>query len=447
MAGFVMAMLVGFLGLVHPTIAAELSCAAGDVACLITAIRTANGDGDINTITLAAGLYPLTAVEHDADGPTGLPSVTGALTLRGPGTESTVLERAGGAPPFRLLHVAATGVLTLEGLTLRGGELADLPGGGIYTRGTLTLTDSTLSGHTAREGGGLYHSGEDSTGTLTLTRSTVSGNVAHGSGGGIYASAPLTLTHSTVHGNVAHGNGGGISLALSTLTLTHSTLSGNTASEGGGLYISIGGIAPPGHAILGNIILAGNTVSRTGRGPDCAGGGEATSQGHNLLGEPTPAGCDITLAVTDLTGDPGLGDFTDDGTPGRGHVPLLPASPARETGDAATCPPTDQLGQSRVGACDIGAVEFQPPPDADVVTIGQAVFVEGLALLAVTATSTAAPAATLFVTVPGCWVHGAMARVGGRYVHLHADPTCGVLTGRTVVVTSSHGGAVSAPLR
>ena len=81
-----------------------------------------------------------------------------------------------------------------------------------------------------------------------------------------------------------------------------------------------------------------------------------TSQGHNLVGEPT--GCDITLLPSDLTGDPGLEAFIDDGTPGNGHFPLLPTSPAIDAANDAACPPIDQLGQSRIGRCDIGAIEF-----------------------------------------------------------------------------------------
>jgi hypothetical protein len=97
-----------------------------------------------------------------------------------------------------------------------------------------------MSGHTASEGGGLYHR-EDSAGTLTLTDSTVSGNVAHGSGGGLYnLTGPVTLTDSTVSGNVA-SQGGGINQGVYTLMLTNCTLSGNTASEGGGLSIIGGG--------------------------------------------------------------------------------------------------------------------------------------------------------------------------------------------------------------
>jgi hypothetical protein len=120
----------------------------------------------------------------------------------------------------------------------------------------------------------------------------------------------------------------------------------NRAPEG------IGGLRGGRTLALQNTIVAGNT----GRdGQDCAG--PVTSLGNNLIGDPT--GCTITLLPTDLTGDPGLGDFTDDGTPGNGHFPLLAGSPAIDAGNDAFCPPTDQLGQPRVGRCDIGAIEFQ----------------------------------------------------------------------------------------
>ena len=63
-------------------------------------------------------------------------------------------------------------------------------------------------------------------------------------------------------------------------------------------------------------------------------------------------------ASSDLTGVPSLGAFLDDGT-GYGHYPLLEGSPAINRGNPAACPKTDQLGQKRVGPCDIGSIEFQ----------------------------------------------------------------------------------------
>src|SRR5215475_12771505 len=195
----IVAGLLVLLGLAHPTPAAEFACAAGDVACLITAIHAANTNEEANTITLAAGLYTLTAVDNNTDGPTGLPSVTGPLTLRGAGADSTVLERAAGAPPFRLLHVAATGGLTLEGLTLGGGDATTTnAGGGIWNQGTLTLTRSTLSGNVANRGGGIGVSAGSS--PLTIANSTLHGNWANDSGGGIYSLGAfgMTITNSTL---------------------------------------------------------------------------------------------------------------------------------------------------------------------------------------------------------------------------------------------------------
>src|SRR5712691_3720772 len=70
----VLVALVGVLGLTRPSHAADFSCAAGDVACLIAAITTANANGGTNTITLAAGTYTLTVVDNNTDGQNGLPS-------------------------------------------------------------------------------------------------------------------------------------------------------------------------------------------------------------------------------------------------------------------------------------------------------------------------------------------------------------------------------------
>ncbi|HSX81290.1 MAG TPA: choice-of-anchor Q domain-containing protein [Candidatus Saccharimonadia bacterium] len=55
--------------------------------------------------------------------------------------------------------------------------------------------------------------------------------------------------------------------------------------------------------------------------------------------------------------------ITDDGTPGHGYFPLLPGSPAIDAGNDAACPSTDQLGQRRVGPCDIGAIRFLDTDD------------------------------------------------------------------------------------
>jgi uncharacterized repeat protein (TIGR01451 family) len=104
-----------------------------------------------------------------------------------------------------------------------------------------------------------------------------------------------------------------------------------------------------------------------------------TSLGHNLIGD--PSGCEVAWQQSDLTGDPGLGKYTEDGELGHGHIPLLAGSRAIDSGDDSACPPTDQLRQPRAGTCDIGAVEFQPllPPSLDI-CLNQSTFQPGQTL-------------------------------------------------------------------
>lgn len=447
--GWVLGMLLGLLGGWQVCQAAEFTCTtSGDVKCLIEAITAANANGQANTIILATGTYTLTVVDNNTNGPNGLPSITSALTLEGAGAEATIIARDASAPQFRLVHVAASGDLTLARVTLRGGRCVfSVPcfggglfnsagtvtlmqstvtenaafdgGGGLFNQaGTVTLTQSTVAGNNSFEGGG----GLDSTGgTVTLTQSTVDGNESSLAVGGLeHDGGTLRITRSRITGNVARAGVGGL-FASGTVTITQSTVAENVGSAVGGLSMratvgqlvdsvvvdnvsgGAGGIENGGQLHItkstvarnfGNLDgvvsnFAGTTVIRNttiaendGGGssitvfggsvtlqntifagkpgkifaPACRGGG--VSLGNNLIGQPTA--CPLSLNPTDQTGNPGLDAFTDDGTPGNGHFPLVPASQAINKGNDAACPPTDQLGQPRVGQhCDIGAIEFQ----------------------------------------------------------------------------------------
>ena len=177
------------------------------------------------------------------------------LTIRGPG--AGILAISGGNAG-RVFDVSKGVIVTISNLTIKNGEPGEgYPnGGGIYNAGTLTLTNSTVSGNRALDGGGI-----DNAGTLTLTNSTVSGNSAtnlYAAGGGIYNEGTLTLINSTISGNTAladdaHGTGygGGIDNA-GTLTLTNSTVSSNSASTSGG------GIYNGGRLTLTNSTVSGN---------------------------------------------------------------------------------------------------------------------------------------------------------------------------------------------
>ena len=388
-----------------PVQAKTFHCGAGDVPCLIAAITEANTNGQKkNRIQLDAGTYTLMAADNDTDGPNGFPSITSDLDITGARDEAaaTIIERQASASPFRLIHVAATGQLTLKRLTLRGGGYLPflfprLSGGGLFNRGgTVTITDSTLTNNVASFGGALYNDGGTVTlthsilsgnkatpfsgggglfndrGTVTLTRSTLANNLSATSVGGILNSGTVTITDSAIVSNRGYEGPGGIDNA-GILTITNSTLSGNSGRTVGAIWNLFGTVTILNSTISGNFstfgsggilnlagtvalqntILALNSTGARFTGPDC---NAVTSLDNNLIG--TTLNCTIILQQSDLTGDPGLASFTDDGRPGNGHYPLLPTSRAINAGNDAVCPERDQLGRERHHPCDIGAVEF-----------------------------------------------------------------------------------------
>jgi uncharacterized repeat protein (TIGR01451 family) len=212
-------------------------------------------------------------------------------------------------------------VLTVDvGKTVSVGNLTITNGngsaaGGILNNGSLTLTNSTVSGNSATPGtspnfggGGIFNQG----GGLTLTNSTVSGNsasvgsVRNGVGGILSLGGSLTLTNSTVSGNSATSDVccstavGGIAIGGFTgpasLTLTGSTVSGNSGSA---LSDAFGGIlasAPGAHVTATNSTLSGNSATATG-GTDAfssAVGGVSNSGGSLSLTSVTLAGNSVS---------------------------------------------------------------------------------------------------------------------------------------------------------
>ena len=156
--------------------------------------------------------------------------------------------------------------LTIVNSNVDGNDAAhdDIPfgggeGGGIYNdSGTLMITSSVVSNYAGSPGPNFpvgIGGGISNYGTLTITDSTITGNQVYLTGGGIQNGGTLTITNSTVSGNGATGqhdvqpwgHGSGIS---GTVTLTNSTVSGNGASLAGG------GIE--GSGVITNSTISGN---------------------------------------------------------------------------------------------------------------------------------------------------------------------------------------------
>ena len=247
------------------------------------------------------------------------------LTINGPGATLLTVERssAAGTPQFRIFTINSGVTVIISGLTVTNGRTPDgipeIPvatsggsGGGIFNSGTLTLTNSIISGNSTGNGGGDSDvdgnggsgGGISNAGTTTLTNSTISGNSTGnggsssgasgngGSGAGIDNSGTLTLIGATVSGNSTGiggeskqppgngGNGGGINNS-GTLTLIGATVSGNSTGIGGvcnhaspaGSGGSGGGIFNGGNSlIVTNSTISGNSTGNGGSGNSTLGG-------------------------------------------------------------------------------------------------------------------------------------------------------------------------------
>ena len=293
-----------------------------------------------------------------------------SLTITGPGPASLKIRRANandGSATFRIFHVVAGNFnVTLSGVTIAdgfqiglgengggilletgntltvtncgiAGNTVGVHGGGIYNRGTVTISDSTISGNRAGHGwngAGLYNAG-----TMTITNSTISGNsISGGNGGGLLnaAGGMVTIANSTISGNsLGQGGGAGILNDGGTVAITNSTMSENATTNfvptlGGDLANSSGTVS------LRNTIVASSSSGASG-GPDV--GGSITSQGYNLIGN--NGGATIApIQSTDQIGtsaspiNPGIGPLQDNGGPTFTHA-VLSGSRARDKGHSS----------------------------------------------------------------------------------------------------------------
>lgn len=251
------------------------------------------------------------------------------------------------------------GTLTLSDVWVTDGSAYS--GGGVANQnGTLTVERSLISGNSALFGGGdsgaIQNFGTpaspgppatpDLPGHLVVSDSTVTGNSAR-LVGGIYSWNDNT----------------------NTLVVTNSTIAGNATTDGpalpardgaGGLGVDNGTEVVSNSIVAGNVHTTGGVTTPRNCGPLASGG--ITSLGHNI-----DSGSDCAFSgPTDLNNtDPRLGPLRDNGGPTQ-TLALGAGSPAldRVPPSGAGCPPTDQRGVPRPQgtACDIGAFELGVAP-------------------------------------------------------------------------------------
>lgn len=214
--------------------------------------------------------------------------LAGELTIQGPGANDLTVSGNLQSRVFRVLQDASVSV---SGLTIWNGYSAN-SGGGVYSDGSLAITNCAFSGKWAHSGGAVYNAG-----VLTITNSSVASNTADFAGGGIKNVGSLAISGSTITGNsamdISYGSGGGIE-NTGTLAITNSTISGNGSIEnGGGIYSWGGSLTISNSTISGNsswygggifssrsLDITNSTISGNTSQPGGQGGGVYTNTLH-----------------------------------------------------------------------------------------------------------------------------------------------------------------------
>jgi len=259
------------------------------------------------------------------------------LTITGPRADRLIVRRSTDAREFRIFTIfnISTVTASISRLTISNGSVRREvgEGGGIFSAGVLTLTDSIISDNHAVGVEGLGGNGAgvlNFRGTMTITRCTISNNSATGEtffssggqggrGGGILnESGSVIITNSTISDNScimdaflepnSGGGGGGVdnygSMAITNCTISRNSVSGtHFATMYGGGILNGGDLQITSSTIVYNSASAENGVfgggiyaSRPTRtdssiialnsaatGPDFTGGGGLQSTGYNII--------------------------------------------------------------------------------------------------------------------------------------------------------------------
>jgi hypothetical protein len=223
------------------------------------------------------------------------------------GANPVINLTAFGSLQFGTNDVTVTGPATVNGFT----------GSRVITSNNINLTLNSLtisngSENTQGQGGGI----RQINGRLFLNSSTVSGNTTTQTstssvsvtGGGIWSSGPVTLTDSVVADNQAVANytgastgssialGGGVEVNSEDLTVENSVASGNqaiaTGNGSGAVEADGGGLRTDGNVLVEHSTISGNSTSATQ-----TGSGVATVQGAGMLFHNPSGTIDVELST------------------------------------------------------------------------------------------------------------------------------------------------------
>ncbi|MDQ4041804.1 MAG: DUF11 domain-containing protein, partial [Actinomycetota bacterium] len=257
-----------------------------------------------DSVVVPAGNYALS-------GGFGELAVAGAVTISIVGTTGSAATTVQAPPNARVLNVSnASANVTLQGLTITGGNVTSTNGGGggILNAGTLTLRESVVRANNVTGNGGIPRGGGIlSTGPLSVEDSLVTENNVTStnggipSGGGIDASGGLSVLRSTLSANtttittsggIAVGGAIDSSAQTASTTVTDSRIVGNSALNGA---IPEGA----GMAVTGNTSATGTlTITRSTIADNLA---EATIDGATIPEGGGLVAINVSTSIVDST--------------------------------------------------------------------------------------------------------------------------------------------------
>jgi polymorphic membrane protein len=178
------------------------------------------------------------------------------ITISGPGPANLAVSGGNANAVFSL-----SGNIAISGLTIRDGNTLGDGGGVGATFSSITITNSSIISNTAVNGGGISLGNS----VAVIADSSIQGNTSTNQGGGVlftnYSTGALTMTNVSIIGNSAP-NGGGLYLnQVQPTTLGNVTLTGNQATSGNG-----GAIHTIGPLVANTLYVYSNTASNSGGG-------------------------------------------------------------------------------------------------------------------------------------------------------------------------------------
>ena len=322
---------------------------SGRTSLRASIMESNNITSQVDEIQLGAATYLLTqAGRFEDDALTGDLDIKGATIIRGISAAATIINAN---DLDRVFHVFPGATLTLESLTIRGGEAFD--GGGIFNEGTVILRNvNVIANEAFNQGGGIFNT---STGVLNVANTSIDNNIAGSRGGGVNNLGRSVYLNTTFSMNTAISRGGGIfNEGTSTASLINATIARNiAASRGAGLASEASRTSTLGNSILeNNVTVARVPGINASINRDLMG--IVTSLGNNfvqVLDRRSTTATSAGLLTSDKFGRDATplatlsGGLTRSMGNGVGIQPLIPGRAAVDGGSNAVYPSTNLLSQ------------------------------------------------------------------------------------------------------